>query len=104
MSGHIAVNTNELRTMGRTMATLRSDFEHGSDLMNSFSGYIGSGELAGALGDFSTDWSKKRDELCKGLQDLGDCVTKAAETYDGVDGHLASALLKAEAGKGGAAK
>ncbi|PWI45974.1 hypothetical protein CK485_02200 [Streptomyces sp. ICBB 8177] len=93
--------------MGSTMATLRSDFEHGSDLVNSFSGYLGSGELSDALGDFSTDWSKKRDELCKNLQDLGTCVTKAAETYDGVDSHLASALLKAEKsaeGKGGAAK
>lgn len=101
MGEHIKVDTRELADTGRTLGALKAEFEHGTDTIDAFREYIGSGELADALGDFSSDWSKKRDELCKGLDMLGQCATAAAQTYDGVDGHLADALLKAEKKTGG---
>ncbi len=104
MADHIKVSTQQLRDMGRALTTLESEFQHGTDLVDSFRGYLGSGELAKALDDFASDWSKKRDELCKGLDALGKCATGAADTYDGVDGHLADALLKADKSSGGGGK
>ncbi len=104
MGDHLKVDTRELATTGRALATLRSDFENGTNIVDSYRGFIGSGDLADALGDFSSDWSKKRDSLCKSLDDLSKCATAAAKAYDGVDGHLADALLKAEKKSGGDAK
>jgi hypothetical protein len=104
MGDHLKVDTRELATMGRTLSTLRSDFENGTNIVDSYRGFIGSGTLADALGDFSSDWSKKRDGLCKDLDTLSKCATAAAKTYDGVDGHLADALLKADKKSEGSGK
>jgi VIT1/CCC1 family predicted Fe2+/Mn2+ transporter len=93
---HLKVSTTTLADIGRSLGTLKDEFEHSSTIVDSFHGFIGSGELAGALGDFAGDWSKKREELCGLLDELGKVADTAARTYDGIDEHLAAALLKAD--------
>jgi hypothetical protein len=95
MGDHVTVSTSMLADVGRSLGTLKDEFEHSTNIVDSFHGFIGSGELADALGDFAGNWSKKRDELCKLLEELGKVADTAAKTYDGIDQHLADALIKA---------
>jgi hypothetical protein len=96
MTDHLKVSTTDLADVGRSLGTLKDEFEHSSTIVDSFHEFIGSGELADALGDSAGDWSKKRKELCGLLEELGKVADTAAKTYDGVDAHLADALLKAD--------
>jgi hypothetical protein len=95
MADHLNVSTSMLTDVGHSLGTLKNEFEQSTTVVDSFRGFIGSGELADALGDFASDWSKKRDELCSLLEELGKIADSAAKTYDGIDQHLADALLKA---------
>ncbi|MFJ9565608.1 type VII secretion target [Streptomyces fuscichromogenes] len=95
---HVKVSTSELREISRSVAKLKSNFEHAKDVVDSYGSEIGSGEVADALGDFADDWKKKRKQLCDGLEFLGKTAGEAAKAYDGVDRHLADALLKAQPG------
>jgi hypothetical protein len=96
MTDHLKVSTTMLADVGTSLGTLKSEFENSTSIVDSFHAFMGSGELAGAMDDFAGDWSKKRDELCKILEQLGKIADTAAKTYDGVDDHLAQALLKAD--------
>lgn len=88
----------ELREISRSVAKLKSGFEHAKDLVDSYGAEIGSGDVAGALDDFADDWKRKRKQLCDGLEFLGRTAGAAAKAYDGLDQHLADALLKARPG------
>ncbi|MFJ6837457.1 hypothetical protein [Streptomyces sp. NPDC091209] len=101
MADHIAVSTTELRDISRSVAKLKTHFEHAKDLVDSYDAEIGSGEVAGALDAFADDWKKKRKVLCDGLEFLGRTAEEAAKAYDGLDQHLADALLKSQDGKDG---
>jgi len=52
------------------LGRLRDEFNHSTDIANAASGEMGSGDVAGALGNFASDWSTKRDQLTKGLDTL----------------------------------
>lgn len=104
VADHIAVSTTELREIGRSVAKLKCHFEHAKDLVDSYDAEMGSGEVAEALDAFADDWKKKRKQLCDGLEFLGRTAEEAAKAYDGLDQHLADALLKSQAGKGGEGK
>jgi hypothetical protein len=96
MGGHLRVSTQELRDVGRAVAKLKRQFEDSTDLVDSFHAYLGSGTVSGALDDFAGDWKKKRKQLCDGLEFLGRTAGTAAKSYDGLDQHLAQALLKSQ--------
>ncbi|MEU2334895.1 type VII secretion target [Streptomyces sp. NPDC013172] len=98
MAEHVSVSTSELREISRSLAKLKSNFDHAKDLVDSYGSEIGSGEVADALGEFADDWKKKRKQLCDGLEFLGKTAGEAAKAYDGIDQHLADALLKAQSG------
>jgi len=104
VADHVKVSTTELKEISRSVAKLKSHFEHARDLVDSYDSEMGSGDVAGALDDFADDWKKKRKQLCDGLEFLGKTAGAAAKAYDGVDQHLADALLKAQSGDGGKGK
>jgi hypothetical protein len=104
MADHIKINTGTLREMGGQLGRLRDEFNHSTDITGAASGEMGSGDVAGALNNFASDWSKKRDTLTKSLDTLSKTATQSAETWDGLDSHLAQAIEKAfssnQGGKG----
>ncbi|MEY9904904.1 hypothetical protein ABIA35_001120 [Catenulispora sp. MAP12-49] len=81
--------------MGGQLGRLRDEFNHSTDITGAASGEMGSGDVAGALGNFASDWSKKRDTLTKSLDTLAKTATECADAWDGLDGHLAQAIEKA---------
>lgn len=101
VADHIAVSTSELRDISRSVAKLKSHFEDAKDLVDSYDAEMGSSDVADALDAFADDWKKKRKQLCEGLEFLGRTAGEAAKAYDGLDQHLADALLKSQSGKGG---
>lgn len=92
------MSTSELREISRSVAKLKTHFEHAKDLVDSYDAEIGSGDVADALDDFADDWKKKRKQLCDGLEFLGQTAGTAAKAYDDLDQHLAQALLKSQPG------
>ncbi|PTM88942.1 hypothetical protein C7821_113100 [Streptomyces sp. VMFN-G11Ma] len=95
---HVKVSTTELKEISRSVGKLKSQFEHSRDLVDSYDAEMGSDDVASALDDFADDWKKKRKQLCDGLEFLGKTAGAAAKAYDGLDQHLADALLKAQPG------
>lgn len=99
---HIAIDTATLADIGSQLKTLHDDFVHSTDITGAYTGDMGSGDVAGAMGDFASDWSTKRDQLASQLDTLAKTATLAAQTWDGLDRDLANALLKADqSGSGG---
>ena len=81
-----------LRDIGGQLGRLRDEFTNSTNITNAAAGELGSGDVAGALGNFASDWSTKRDQLTKGLDTLSTTATQAAEHWDGVDTALGKAL------------
>ena len=104
MADHVKVSSAELKEISRSVGKLKSQFEHAKDLVDSYGTEIGSSDVTSALDDFADDWKKKRKQLCEGLEFLGKTAGAAAKAYDGLDQHLAQALLKAQPGDGGKGK
>ncbi|WP_280878624.1 hypothetical protein [Streptomyces pseudovenezuelae] len=92
------MSTAELKEISRSVGKLKANFEHARDLVDSYDAEMGSGDVASALDDFADDWKKKRKQLCDGLEFLGRTAGAAAKAYDGLDQHLAGALLNAQSG------
>ena len=100
MANHIAINTGTLRDIGGQLGRLRDEFSHSTDITGAASGEMGSGDVAGALSNFASDWSTKRDTLTKSLDSLSTTATAAAEHWDGLDADLAKALVDASQKQG----
>lgn len=100
--GHVKVSTGDLADMGRQLARLKDEFEHSSDIVDGFRGYMGSGEIADKMDDLANNWKLHREDLCKAIEGLGKIAEGAARMYDGIDAHLAAALEKAAAQNSGA--
>lgn len=96
--GHVKVSTSDLEAMATQLKRLQSEFEDAKGVVDGFTGAMGSGEVAGKLDDFATNWNIHRKALCSQIELLGKTAEGAAKTYDGVDDHLAKALEKAYSG------
>ncbi|ACU73480.1 hypothetical protein Caci_4619 [Catenulispora acidiphila DSM 44928] len=95
MANHIAINTGTLRDIGTQLGRLRDEFSHSTDITGAAAGEMGSGDVAGALNNFASDWSKKRDSLTQNLDTLSTTATQSAEHWDGLDADLAKSLINA---------
>ncbi|MBS2533549.1 hypothetical protein KGQ20_12285 [Catenulispora sp. NF23] len=101
MADHIKINTSTLHDIGTQLGRLRDEFKHSTDLTGHYTGSMGSGDVADAMHNFASDWSKKRDQLTQGLDTLATTATQAADHWDGMDKSLADVLTKADKNGGG---
>lgn len=92
---HVNIDTKMLADMGTQLGRLRDDFNNATGNVDGFSGDMGSGDVANAMHDFASDWSKKKGEMVNQLDTLSKCATGAAQTWDGLDKNLADAMHKA---------
>jgi hypothetical protein len=74
---HLSISTTTLADIGDQLRTLHDEFAHSTDITGHHSGDMGSGDVAGALGDFASDWSKKRDQLAGELDALSKTATRS---------------------------
>lgn len=101
MADHIKIDTGLLADMGTQLGRLRDEFNNATKIVDSFGGDMGSGDVADALHDFASDWSKKKANMVAQLDTLAKGATGSAQTWDGVDSGLAKCFDKAMAGDGG---
>lgn len=100
MADHINIDTKLLADMGTALGRLRDEFNNATRSVDGFGGDMGSGDVADAMHDFASDWSKKQGEMVSQLDTLSKGATGCAQTWDGLDQHLADAMIKAMTGGG----
>lgn len=100
MGGSLNIDTKLLADMGTQLGRLRDDFNNATSQVDHFSGDMGSGDVADAMHDFASDWEKKKANMVSQLDTLSKGATGSAKTWDGVDQHLAQAIIKAMSGDG----
>lgn len=101
MADHININTQMLADMGAALGRLRDDFNNATSKVDGFGGDMGSGDVADAMHDFASDWSDKKKNIVSQLDTLSKGATGSAQTWDGLDQHLADAMIKAMSDSGG---
>ncbi|WP_194898207.1 hypothetical protein [Catenulispora pinisilvae] len=101
MADHISIDTHMLADMGTALGKLRDDFNNASSIVDGVGGDMGSGDVADALHDFASDWSKKKANVVGELDKLSKGATGAAQAWDGTDSKLADVLTKAMSSGGG---
>lgn len=86
------VDTVELQEVGHKLAALRDEFLGIEDTTDRYEGVVGSGEVAEALHEFSSNWSHKRTDIATNLRGVADIATKAATGYWEADLEIAQAF------------
>jgi len=79
MASHIKIDTKQLADMGTQLGQLYNSLNNGPDIVSSYNGDMGSGDVARTLSDFAGDWSKKKTTLLGQLQELSEAATGAAK-------------------------
>lgn len=95
MAGHIAINTAELASVGQTLGRLKEEFDGAGQIVDHYSGYLGSGRVADTLHEFATNWDVHKKGITKDLEHLAGIADEAAKAWDGLDRDLAKALQDA---------
>lgn len=65
MSGQqtIVVDYDLLGQSANSLGSIRAEFENAAKIREHLGGYLGSGLIADAMGDFSGNWDRKRRDL-----------------------------------------
>ncbi len=82
----------ELGELAQKLANLRGEFDKGSDAIGPLLHALSDDELRRELSQFATNWSEKRAELTKRLDEVAGFAKAAADTYRGADEGGAAAI------------
>jgi hypothetical protein len=76
------VDLDALKQMASNLATIYDALDHAKDDFSYAEGYLGSSDVSGALGSFSSGWKDGRKTIMDEIKSLIDAVTGAAEDYE----------------------
>jgi hypothetical protein len=96
VADHIKINTAELRSISETLKRLKEEFEGASNIVDHYSGFLGSGRMADTLHEFATNWDVHKKSILSDVDRLAQVSGDAANAWDGLDRDLAKALTDAE--------
>lgn len=96
MGDHLRADIERIRDSASRLATVKAEFDAAGKIGDRYRPFLGSGELAGKMDDFSNNWSYHREKLSGSIETLGTWCKAAADGYTGVDDQLAQALRDAE--------
>ena len=99
MADHLTANLAGITQISGSLRVLGDEFA-AITRVTDVGGAAGSAELAGALTDFATGWSDKRDALIAELRDMSGLAAQAVAEYTRTDDTLARALPGSGAGAG----
>jgi len=91
VSGHLRADLGGISQLAGTLGQLADAFS-GLTTLADESGATGNAELAGALSDFATGWSDKRNQLIGQLSALAQGANEAVREYTATDMTLARDL------------
>jgi hypothetical protein len=93
---NLKVDYQLLESIHSTIGGLVSEFDN----MNSSSGYssydgsLGSGDIAGAMGDFTGNWNYHRKQIVGSMNNLDQLVTQSIKHFQETDKSLKNELTK----------
>ncbi|MGH3166374.1 MAG: hypothetical protein ACRDN0_10835 [Trebonia sp.] len=90
----LKVDYQLLDSIERNLSNLVSQFEHIETQTASYDGALGSGDIAGAMGNFSGNWDYHRKQMVSSMQALGQMVSSTKQHFQDTDTKLASSLTK----------
>ena len=99
MTDHLTANLAGISQVSGSLRVLGDEFAAITQVTD-VGGAAGSAELAGALTDFATGWSDKRNALIGELRNMSGLAAEAVAEYTGTDDTLARALPGGGAGAG----
>jgi hypothetical protein len=91
VTDHLTANLAGITQVSGSLRILGDEFASITQVTD-VGGAAGSAELAGALTDFATGWSDKRDALISELRKMSDLAAQAVAEYTRTDDTLARAL------------
>lgn len=91
MADHLTANLAGITQVSQSLRVLGDEFAAITQVADA-GGAAGSAELAGALTNFATGWSDKRDALIGELRDMSGLAAQAVAEYTRTDDTLARAL------------
>lgn len=91
MATHLRADLDGIGRMARSLGRLADEFAALTTVADE-AGATGNAELAGALGDFATGWSNKRNQLIGQLRELSQGADEAVREYTATDTTLARDL------------
>jgi hypothetical protein len=91
MAGQLKADLGGIGRMASSLGRLADEFAALTTVADE-SGAAGNAELAGALSDFATGWSDKRNQLIGQLRELAQDADEAVREYTATDTTLARDL------------
>lgn len=95
-----SVDVASVQDLAARLRGLKQEFEGLEDAVAGYEGDLGSAELADALDGFASNWSEKRKELVRQLDEVAGYAAAAAEAYASCEREL-SAEMQPRGGSGG---
>ncbi len=92
------VDVAALRDLASRLKGLKEEFESQEDVVSGHEDAVGSDRVAGALEEFASNWSDKREEISKLLEESAGFVDMAADAYGTNEEQLSSGIANAATG------
>jgi hypothetical protein len=88
----LKVDYQLLDAIEHNLSNLVSQFEHIETQTSSYDGAMGSGDIAGAMGNFAGNWDYHRKQMVSSMQSLGTMVSETRQQFQGTDDKLKTSL------------
>lgn len=89
MSETIKVDITALGDMATHLTALTHEFESIAAVIGGYQDAVGSAEIAHQLDEFAHNWSEKRKEIIRKMEEVAGYAASAASSYTTVEGDLA---------------
>jgi hypothetical protein len=90
----LKVDYQLLDTTERSLSNLVSEFTNIQAQEQAYDGAMGSGDIAGALGNFASNWDYHRKKLIGSMQALGGMVAETKKQFQQTDQKLKASLTQ----------
>ena len=86
---NLRVDYTLLEASHKSLTSLASEFGSLQASTSGYDGAMGSGAIAGAMGNFAGNWSYHRDKLVANMHKLDDMITESVTQFTNTDQKLA---------------
>ena len=94
----IVVNYDLLGHSADSLRSIGEEFEHTAKIKDDLVGYLGSAEIADAMGEFSGNWDRKRADLTQKIKDAEGVVRSVMASFGEQDRKAANFDLSHQTG------
>jgi uncharacterized protein YukE len=87
---YLRVKPAELAEAASHLDHMVEELEHAGDLVDASRDAVGSAAISDALHHFATNWSQKRERICKTVEECSHVLKQGHTAYTRADGELGS--------------